>query len=632
MEFINRVNSPMNLYVEDSLETKEELDAARTKIIEQQKKTAPFLVGSIARVNDRITSLDRELQELDTGLVIESRLSNTGDDYPPLSPRFDDGPKGDILSKDVKELNQFAGVYAVKSMLQGDKGDKGKHLLKTLATNKKHQKEKTGTKPRLVELHQYPGYESDRLTQLPEVPGLVILRKVTEAQLDLQKKPHYKIEFRRLFHSKMSEAILLDTFWYYFLLRYHPSKIVQSRLFNRISYNYVKLLLSARHPKYREVFFRSYADVLAQAVYAAFCAAFPNSWRQFDDSFKEGLCSLTSEWVVGTKQLPRLWAAWNFDGLEPPDMRKDDFSKKDKKKGGILNFDTSSSDSSQTLPDIATNKSLMGDDDGSLISAVADAQSISTTSSSQAKDKVKKASSIADVAKNTSKPVLQTISEYSVERSSNDTVSGVKCKTKDGKSGPKKKLSSVVSKKSDSKSRVGGKSDLNIGPALSQISTKVKTEKKESHPAAAGPSFVKHVFDVEGRSPLVAHFMRQQGLEKTAGTSILLQRTEIDKLPSSTAPTYHDIIQDTFQNVRQMKDTYQHMYEDGLKEHTHFLTQQRAQLHEHMRRENALMSHPKEVKRLSDLLVLELLKDQGEVSTGAAQAVQEAMLHYADQE
>lgn len=42
------------------------------------------------------------------------------------------------------------------------------------------------------------------------------------------------------------------------------------------------------------------------------------------------------------------------------------------------------------------------------------------------------------------------------------------------------------------------------------------------------------------------------------------------------------------------------------------------------------MGHPREVKKLSDLLVLELLKDQGEVSTGAAQAVEEALRYYAD--
>lgn len=105
----------------------------------------------------------------------------------------------------------------------------------------------------------------------------------------------------------------------------------------------------------------------------------------------------------------------------------------------------------------------------------------------------------------------------------------------------------------------------------------------QSHPATEGPTFIKHVFNVEGRSPLVAHFMKQQGLERTAGMDVLLQRTEIDKLPSSTAPTYHDIIQETFQKVRHMKDTYQHMHEEGVKEHTHFLTQQRAKLHDHMR-------------------------------------------------
>ena len=39
--------------------------------------------------------------------------------------------------------------------------------------------------------------------------------------------------------------------------------------------------------------------MLAQGVYAAFCEAFPDSYRQFDERFKEDLVYLVYEWVVG---------------------------------------------------------------------------------------------------------------------------------------------------------------------------------------------------------------------------------------------------------------------------------------------------------------------------------------------
>ena len=43
MADINRTNSPMNLYREDCLETKEELDEARERLIREQSKTARIL-------------------------------------------------------------------------------------------------------------------------------------------------------------------------------------------------------------------------------------------------------------------------------------------------------------------------------------------------------------------------------------------------------------------------------------------------------------------------------------------------------------------------------------------------------------------------------------------------------------
>lgn len=44
---------------------------------------------------------------------------------------------------------------------------------------------------------------------------------------------------------------------------------------------------------------QSYPDVIAQCVYSTFIYAFPTSWNNFDDDFKNELCNTISLWQVG---------------------------------------------------------------------------------------------------------------------------------------------------------------------------------------------------------------------------------------------------------------------------------------------------------------------------------------------
>ncbi len=43
-----------------------------------------------------------------------------------------------------------------------------------------------------------------------------------------------------------------------------------------------------------------YPDALAQAVYAAFVEAFPESIKEFNDDFKQKLVHTLHEWMSGT--------------------------------------------------------------------------------------------------------------------------------------------------------------------------------------------------------------------------------------------------------------------------------------------------------------------------------------------
>ncbi|XP_022095419.1 uncharacterized protein LOC110981800 isoform X2 [Acanthaster planci] len=648
MADINRTNSPMNLYREDVLDTKEELDKAREKLIGEQKKTAPFLVGSIERVNERIATLDRELQGF-SELLIESKATNVPDDVLPMSPRFQKGPQKALFPVVTPKM---------------------KHLAKINESSKKIAKDKGDTKPKLVELHQYMGYDPNQLTPLPDLETLTIIKRVTEAQTDLPCKPQYRQEFKRLFFSKMSEAVLVDTFWWFFLYRYHPSKKTQERLFNRVAHNFVKLLLFAKHPKYRDVFFQDYSDILAQAIYSAFCAAFPNSWRQFDADFRSDLCCLTSQWVVGTRPAPRTWLRWNYPALEPPNMKREEFMKADNKKGGLFNFDmltpedSSHSNPSKPVDPAAVHPQPLHNLSGKTKHSQTPSESSVSTAATGLMPQDSDFMSISTVARAQHAPLplrggargpavhqlpgpghteaakggVKTGGLLPISEDTSEVPDGSECQT--GKTRARKShrgrndpRSDVLSKNNGGKLRPrdsGSRHALetHASKSTTQSVTRLRSngQAEESHPVGEGATFAKVIFNSNGQSPLVLHFLRQKGLDQKAGIDNLLRRTEIRKLPPMDAPTYKQLIQDTFHSIRQADENYKLMHDDGLKTHAQFLKRQKQQLQEHMRREDSLMAQPKEVKRLSDLLVLELLRDQDEVSTGAALAVEEALL------
>jgi hypothetical protein len=74
---------------------------------------------------------------------------------------------------------------------------------------------------------------------------------------------------------------------------------VQSQLFTRVACNYVKLIISGSENIHRETFFKRFPSLVCQAVYTVFCRAFPTSYRQFDDRFKQDLADVTYLWIVG---------------------------------------------------------------------------------------------------------------------------------------------------------------------------------------------------------------------------------------------------------------------------------------------------------------------------------------------
>lgn len=582
--------------------------------------------GTINDITEHISSLNANLHSYDTPtqLVVDKYMKEHGLEVEPDEEEFGFGkllidykiPKNSaskISNKEVeaKEVSKFAGVYSVRSVLQATSQNplttsdsQQSHLLSWKKSARKKTEKSSTMKPMLVELHVYPGYEPDEVTPLPP-PFLAkeIMLTVIDAQRDFRKKPSFKREFQAFVFSKTSEDILQDLFWWYFLEKYQPNKNIQEMLFNRIAHNYVKMLFTAPVTQYRDKFLKRYPNIMAQAVYCTFCTAFPTSYKQFGDEFKENLVQLIHEWIAGTKPVPRLWAKWNFKALEPKDMRKDEQIKQDASKGSLVSLPVDLSEENLTkqsslsfvkksLPHILVDEKppvqssftgLPGRDiRRKSVAARKSSQNFSVTNSEELRDSI----------------------SHLVPPHANE----------DRGSATPQTLSRLQAKVS-SYSAFASVHKLNRAD-----------KRRESCPIGRGPEFSRCVFDVYGHSPLVEQFLRMQKLAKDSGTSVLIQRTEIKSLPPLSAPTYREVIRKSLKISQALTSDFKKLDEENSHQRTLFARKQKEANRDFTRREGELLARQKDVKKISELIYLELTKDGDEQSSGkVAAAVASAM-------
>ncbi|XP_067411883.1 protein FAM227B isoform X3 [Emydura macquarii macquarii] len=141
-----------------------------------------------------------------------------------------------------------------------------------------------------VKNYRYPGFKLNQLTELP--------RHLEAAKLwDLIIKTH----------------------------NFKPNQEDQDHLFDRIADSFVSLFLCVPSDT-KDAFFQVYPDCLSQVIYVAFCKAFPESCKCFDDEFKDGLVDLIFQWISGLKPQKFAWKKWNLDCLRKPTVNS---SKKD---------------------------------------------------------------------------------------------------------------------------------------------------------------------------------------------------------------------------------------------------------------------------------------------------------------
>ncbi|XP_040348585.1 protein FAM227B isoform X4 [Herpailurus yagouaroundi] len=163
-----------------------------------------------------------------------------------------------------------------------------------------------------VEGCSFSGFKTNELTQLPRhLDAEQIYLFILKTQKFDEKV--FKI-WKTHFLSEASIALLHDSFWWWCLHKFKPDRENQDSLFERISESYVMLFMSIPASR-KDTFLQVYPDCLAQAIYATFQEAFPESSNIFNDEFKEDLGNNIFLWLSGLKPPKGFWTHWKLKEL-----------------------------------------------------------------------------------------------------------------------------------------------------------------------------------------------------------------------------------------------------------------------------------------------------------------------------
>ncbi|KAJ8317999.1 hypothetical protein KUTeg_004229 [Tegillarca granosa] len=285
---------------------------------------------------------------------------------------------------------------------------------------------------------------------------------------------------------------------------------------------------------------KEYPCLISQAVYAAYCHGFPDSYKHFGEEFKEDLITLAYSWIAGITPAPRSWLTWNFDKLEPENIKlREEIAantQKNKKSSANLNLDyldsIFSSNASQYTSTTSLNQSM-------------------SKSSMQSKSRGRRLGRKPSISQS---PVSSKLRVQSAESSTDSTIIDyiADSQKSTGGQGSARKGQGSGSKQRPVDARklyealtpirettmeedhemMSEHKPSNVSVTLTKAHSRVPERKQtESHPACKGPDFVRTVFNISGRSPLVAHYFRMKNISDHGGQDVLIQRTEICNLP-----------------------------------------------------------------------------------------------------
>ncbi|XP_067830358.1 protein FAM227A-like [Heptranchias perlo] len=519
---INRALTPLELFVED-LRQPLALAVRQKQMVQRslEESPAPFVIGSINTMNEKIQHLSGTLQAHPAALLVETRARDSAHPASTHPQRS--------RQQVVQKLPQIEEVKRTKS---------------------KHSR----VKPKLVELQHYPGFNAEGPTPLPNDTALhQIWDNVLQAHWQQKKQTSYLAEFRQLLSSTLMQDILLDTFWWFFLNTYQTNFTVQCQLFDRISKNYVQLIMECKSWHYGDQFLQELSSSLSQSVYSSFCCSFPQSWIQFDNNdFKSQVCNIVYQWIGG-KELElytacelahRVWYMyrWGYGVLSQGTVYVQTGGYGVLSQGMVYVQTGGYGVLSQGMVYVQTGGygvlsqgSAVSLNDSNRSSRVSLA-SVSTRSSSTS----------VSSERSTQRKALSTSPKLSQNSATKEKInSRVKHMTF-----AEDDNCQIDEEPSDSS---GSHQSVNKVTTSNYRFTRVSPH-KQSHVAGRGPEFMKNLFNLFGLSPLVLNFLQRLNLEPRAGDKCYVTRTEIQRLPQDDAPTYNDVIEAGYQNLLKLKE------------------------------------------------------------------------------
>lgn len=124
-----------------------------------------------------------------------------------------------------------------------------------------------------------------------------------------------KKKWMQYFKSHENISIISNLFWYSLCKLMHNFKFtpIEEQLLDKIAAKYVELYVSVE-TSYRDIFFQTYYDCLAQAVFYSFFFAYPQS-RSFivSEDFMSNLFSMMSEEITGMPVCNLGYEKWSLD-------------------------------------------------------------------------------------------------------------------------------------------------------------------------------------------------------------------------------------------------------------------------------------------------------------------------------
>ncbi|KAH3828250.1 hypothetical protein DPMN_130203 [Dreissena polymorpha] len=126
----------------------------------------------------------------------------------------------------------------------------------------------------------------------------------------------------------------------------------------------------------------------------------------------------------------------------------------------------------------------------------------------------------------------------------------------------------------------------------------------ESHQIGPGPTYERVKFNIQGRSPLISHYLHLRKLRDMHQPGKKVRRTEIVKLPSP-GPTYRQLIQNTLAMTKALSKEYQRICEQTDQEILELEKKQIAANREFnaLTKELLFTKNPADLRILSDKII-----------------------------